>query len=148
MKIVQFTISDDSMPIHRYANRLTAAKEARTGRYPDRREEGKIRRSAEAAVCGAIGRYLREALTEVLEGDSLMQTARLTVDDLSMEVRHNCFFFPVEVGIPDDTILTESGVNALRSHIWTLLHQITTYEQTCQPFLAWLAALPDNLPCT
>lgn len=146
MHIVQFSITDHSMPVHRYANRLTTAKEAQLGRYPDRREEGKIRRSAEAAVCAAIGRYLREALTEALHGDSLMQTARLTVDDLSIEVRHNCFFFPVEIGIPEDAILTESGLNVLRSHIWATLHEITTYVQTCQPFCEWFAALPDNLP--
>ena len=148
MHIVQFSITDHSMPIHRYAHRLTAAKEAKLGRYPDKREEGKIRRSAEAAVCAAIGRYLREALTEALEGDSLMQTARLNADDLSIDVRHNCLFFPVEVGIPDDTILTESGLDALRNHIWAALHEITSYVQTCQPFCEWLAALPESLPCT
>lgn len=146
MHIVQFSITDHSMPIHRYANRLTAAKEAQLGRYPDRREEGKIRRSAEAAVCAAIGRYLREALTEALHGDSLMQTARLTVDDLSIEVRHNCFYFHVDIGIPDDTILSEAGQHALTNRIWCFLHEITTYVQTCQPFCEWLAALPENLP--
>ena len=146
MNIVQFSITDHSMPIHRYANRLTAAKEAQLGRYPDRREEGKIRRSAEAAVCGAVCRYLRKALTESLEGDSLMHTARLNADDLSIEVRHNCFYFHVDIGIPEDAILTESGLNVLRSHIWATLHEITTYVQTCQPFCEWLAALPESLP--
>lgn len=147
MYIVRFSVSNEHMIVHRYASRLIAAKEAKLGRYPDRREEGKIRRSAEAAVCGAVCRYLREALTEALDGDSLMHTARLNADDLSYEVRYNCFNFPVEIGIPDDTILTESGMNALRNRIWCFLHEITTYEKTCKPFCDWLAALPESLPC-
>lgn len=148
MHIVQFSITDHSMPIHRYANRLIAAKEAKLGRYPGRTEEAKIRKSATVAVCGALTRYIREALTEALDGDSLMHTARLNADDLSYEVRYNCLNFPVEIGIPDNTILTESGVNALRNRIWVFLHEITTYEKTCKPFCDWLAALPESLPCT
>lgn len=147
MNIVLFTVTDYSMPVNRYHHRLMAAKEAKLGRYPDRREEGKIHRSAEAAVCAAVGRYLREALTESLEGDSLMHTARLNADDLSIEVRHNCFYFHVDIGIPDDTILSEAGQHALANRIWCFLHEITTYEKTCKPFCDWLAALPENLPC-
>ena len=148
MYIVRFSVSNEHMIVHRYASRLIAAKEAKTeGRYLSAREEAKIRKGATAAVCGALTRYIREALTEALDGDSLMQTARLNADDLSYEVRYNCFNFPVEIGIPDDTILTESGVNALRNRIWCFLHEITTYEKTCKPFCDWLAALPESLPC-
>lgn len=149
MMILKYPVYDYGyMPCTAYANRLIAAEERKTGRYPTVIRENRLRRGAQIAVCGAAGKYLYDRLKPLLEADSLMQSAQLTMFDLGVIVDYESPTIYVKIAIPDDTILSQAGIDELRSNLWNLLHAITMYDGTCQPFRDWFAALPENLPCT